>query len=346
MIEQIERMFCNKENYEFQIRLCVDEYFAEHTNDLNTLKNVLSDEKIKVFKVLMGINVFRTKIDKHLSELKSHYNNRLDTVGSQEHKAEYIYVENKKINELITSIYRIITSYGIQKISFKTAELELLDKIFGKPLLLENDISDGILNFFVDLAEKITNKTEEESNALINSFFFEESIPQILVENMLISISKINKIHLQVLRNNKNLLDDFYIIRRNGFLTELVKEVPEIKTENHSLTKKSTKEAKNQTEKNETTENRIWFKVGFLFANGEIDKLITKHAKGTMTNCTSIAKELGNINFRPYISESLYGKTTNDKNIFSSPDKVSFIQEYCESNDITVVESFKSRLKG
>lgn len=92
-------------------------------------------------------------------------------------------------------------------------------------------------------------------------------------------------------------------------------------------------------------QNRFWFKVGLSFANGEMDALILKYKNGTMTNYTAIAKELGNINFRPYISESMGGTKINDKNIFSNKGKIEFIENYCESNAITVVESFYKRKK-
>jgi hypothetical protein len=98
-------------------------------------------------------------------------------------------------------------------------------------------------------------------------------------------------------------------------------------------------------DKNIAIQNRIWFKVGLSFANGEMDTLIIKHTIGTMTNCTAIARELGNTNFRPYISESMGGTKINDKNIFSNKEKIEIIENYCESNTITVVESFYKRKK-
>ena len=104
-------------------------------------------------------------------------------------------------------------------------------------------------------------------------------------------------------------------------------------------------EPKSPIDATEIKQNRIWFKVGLLFANGEMDELKSKHTKGKVTNSTAIANELGNKNFRPYISESIYGTNQNDKNIFASNDKTTFITTYCENNGITVVDSFRSRIK-
>jgi hypothetical protein len=101
----------------------------------------------------------------------------------------------------------------------------------------------------------------------------------------------------------------------------------------------------NKTISDEIKQSRIWFKVGLLFANGEMDKLIDKHNKDNTPNFSAIAKELGDFNFRPYISESISGTNNNDKNIFSNLDKINFITAYCENNGIVIVDSFKMRKK-
>jgi hypothetical protein len=92
-------------------------------------------------------------------------------------------------------------------------------------------------------------------------------------------------------------------------------------------------------------ENTLWFKIGLLFANGEMDKLIAKYKDGSMSNSTKIAKELGNKNYRPYISESTFAQNKNNKNIFSNTAKIDFIEEYCKKHNITIVDSFKELKK-
>ena len=328
-IQQIGDRFLNKENYELQIRICIDKAIVEYADALNSLKNTLPDYKMKVLKVLMGVNEFQTKIDKLIDELKNHYDSRLDILGSSEHKAEYIYLENEKINALLTSIHKIIASYDINKISFK-ADVSAIGKITGKQLPIDNDVSNGILSSLVDFAEFFLNNTEAIPNAIFNSPIFEQSTDQILVENIVMCIKKINTVSLHILENNQNVFDNTYRINGNGFITKLYKVAPK---------------AKDITVDNDTKQKRIWFKVGLLFANGEMDRLIAKHKNGTMTNYTAIANELGDISFRPYISESIYGMNQNDKNIFASNEKTNFIKSYCESNGITVVDSFKNRIK-
>lgn len=79
-----------------------------------------------------------------------------------------------------------------------------------------------------------------------------------------------------------------------------------------------------------------WFKVGLLFATGEM-KVLLDDKNG---NATQVAKELGNSNYRPYISESVSGQNKNDKNIFSNIDKMQKIINHCEENDINICSDF------
>ncbi len=83
--------------------------------------------------------------------------------------------------------------------------------------------------------------------------------------------------------------------------------------------------------------NSIWFKVGLLFANGEMGKLQLKHDN----NATAIARELGNKNYRPYISETISNTNTTDKNIYANADKVLKIYNHCIENNISIIESFQ-----
>lgn len=83
--------------------------------------------------------------------------------------------------------------------------------------------------------------------------------------------------------------------------------------------------------------NTIWFKIGLLFANGEMDKLIDKHE----SNFRAIAREIGMPNSRPYISDSINGNKS--KNIFANKSKVLFITDYCEKNEIPIVNTFKTK---
>ena len=92
----------------------------------------------------------------------------------------------------------------------------------------------------------------------------------------------------------------------------------------------------------EKNKHKIWFKIGLLFATGEMDKLL-KQFNG---NSTQIAKYLGDLKgLRPYISESIGIITKkSNKNIFSSRKKMEEIILYCEASNIPVIQSFKDRI--
>lgn len=81
-----------------------------------------------------------------------------------------------------------------------------------------------------------------------------------------------------------------------------------------------------------------WFKIGLLFANGEMEDLLSKFN----SNGTQIAEYLGNKQgFRPYITESIgINKSTSEKSVFSNSGKMNKIILHCEQNNIPVVSSF------
>jgi hypothetical protein len=81
-----------------------------------------------------------------------------------------------------------------------------------------------------------------------------------------------------------------------------------------------------------------WFKIGLLFATGEMEDLLSKFN----FNGTQIAEYLGNKQgFRPYITESIgINKSTSEKSVFSNISKMNKIILHCEQNNIKVVSSF------
>jgi len=100
------------------------------------------------------------------------------------------------------------------------------------------------------------------------------------------------------------------------------------------------KKIKNISKAQPKVYERDWFKVGLLFANGEMDKLLEKYI-----SCRKIAKEIGLENSRPYISESIANVINRKQNIFASQKKVDSIIEYCIQNEIPIVKSFYERKK-
>jgi hypothetical protein len=85
-----------------------------------------------------------------------------------------------------------------------------------------------------------------------------------------------------------------------------------------------------------------WFKIGLLFANGEMEALLKKFNN----NGTKIAEKLGNESgLRPYITESIGIKQkTSVKSIFSNKDKMDKIITYCNEKNIDVIKSFIDKI--
>lgn len=92
-----------------------------------------------------------------------------------------------------------------------------------------------------------------------------------------------------------------------------------------------------QLGKTEDYKTKIWFKVGLLFANGEMDKLKTQFN----SNATQIAKHLNNTSYRPFISESISKTNESDKNIYANPNKLLKICNHCIENSIPMTDCFK-----
>lgn len=95
--------------------------------------------------------------------------------------------------------------------------------------------------------------------------------------------------------------------------------------------------------KDKSVEDKIWFKVGVLFATGEMDALINQHDR----NATQIAKHLKAPNYNKYILATMndYRDNNLDKNIYASPQKMQMIIEHCKGQNINVDPKFIARLK-
>jgi len=102
---------------------------------------------------------------------------------------------------------------------------------------------------------------------------------------------------------------------------------------------------------NEKYKTRLLFKVGLLFAKGEMNKYFTVNSEGAtvMNNnftAPKIAKELGNDNYNKYILASINNYTNKEngnKNIFNSPDMMTKIISHCKAENIPVDSYFLSR---
>lgn len=130
----------------------------------------------------------------------------------------------------------------------------------------------------------------------------------------------------------KNMQLDFYTYTAYNEKMNILKHIDNLI---------STKNSSNQKilgSEDYAYKNENWFKIGLLFATGEMDKL-RKDFDGVSTK---IAKHLGNEKgYRPYISESLGVKSTiSKKSVFSDRKKMEKIILHCEISNIPVIQHF------
>jgi hypothetical protein len=107
------------------------------------------------------------------------------------------------------------------------------------------------------------------------------------------------------------------------------------------------------TKTKKSYKEQILFKVGLLFATGEMNKYFTVNSnKETVMNINftapKIAKELKNDNYNKFILSTINNytreKANGNKNIFNSFDMMTKIISHCEAENIPVDPYFKSRL--
>lgn len=94
----------------------------------------------------------------------------------------------------------------------------------------------------------------------------------------------------------------------------------------------------------------IWFKVGLLFAKGELNQYSNSNKSGFKKGYSAlkVAKELGNKSYEKYILATINNypsdNVNGDKNIYNSKDKMDKIIVHCNENQVIVDDYFKSKL--
>jgi hypothetical protein len=84
---------------------------------------------------------------------------------------------------------------------------------------------------------------------------------------------------------------------------------------------------------------KLWFKVGVELANGNIEILYAK-----LKTYRKVAIELGDIQYRPYISDSCSNRKDSLKNIYLDKLKMQKIHAFCIKHNVGMCEAFLKRL--
>lgn len=98
-------------------------------------------------------------------------------------------------------------------------------------------------------------------------------------------------------------------------------------------------------DKNRTSKNFAWFKVGVQFAKGEMYDIIEQEFKIKGKSFREIAEDIEEPNYRQIISNSYLDNEKSDRNIFNSYKKIKSIYEYCITNNIKIDERFLKKIK-
>ena len=123
-------------------------------------------------------------------------------------------------------------------------------------------------------------------------------------------------------------------LKMKRFIDELLPMEIDIKSSNEKISFITVSEAK------QNFQNTTWFKVGLLFAKGEVQELYEKY-KSERGHFKKITLELGfKATDRPYFSETINNSTDGNKNIYSDLSKMKKIHYHCKKNEILICEDF------
>ncbi len=193
------------------------------------------------------------------------------------------------------------------------------------------------INEFIENAEKI--KMDEATNVFNKKFN-----PSKNYENEYI---KLKYGHYEN-KNYSNYLTFFEsttsFIQAKYFLYKDLLENEIKNIENESKAEQEINNSETSISNKTKMEERIWFKVGILFAKGTPQKLYSKY-KNEKSHFKKITLELGfKETDRPYFSQTINNSTkltsNDDKNIYKKYDKMEQIYNYCTSNKINICPQF------
>ncbi|OWW24062.1 hypothetical protein B4Q04_18335 [Zobellia sp. OII3] len=145
-----------------------------------------------------------------------------------------------------------------------------------------------------------------------------------------------------VSENGLELTDAMFVeieLKRVQNITDGLNDLTDFARRNYILF--LNKKLNSSVNKAKDEKDEYWFIIGVKFATGEINQLLQDNEG----NASKTAKELGNANYRPYISE-----TTSDtnkissKNIYNSRNKMTKIIEHCKNKNLEVTSDFVNRL--
>lgn len=185
---------------------------------------------------------------------------------------------------------------------------------------------------------RLLAKLKECHLELLNHFNFQTDSYTISNLDKTNSEPKLSEILLNVLDFLENLIKDLQLKYKFYY------DESYFQTDFDLFLKKELEEfnSPKETTQSEDKKDYLWFKVGLVFATGEVFQLYEEEG-GNFTNLAKRISKSKYKSYRPYISESWNNSTPSDKNIFSNSKKIDAIIKFCHKKGIKISDSFLSR---
>ena len=210
-------------------------------NDLQILKNIINEEKLKYNNTLSELNLFKAKYDSLICEMKKTESKneelkiKLNAANEkllaklkeiETYKDEILlHDKQKKMNEnSIIELRQFIKQISEEKKSIEEKKAKEISKIKNKSIIFK-DIKEGDRCIFVPHSENkyVCINLTKDLNQLNNRFYrcdiildfstFEEDKKQLIIENNLILIGMINELKEIIIKNGE---DNPYEINTNN----------------------------------------------------------------------------------------------------------------------------------
>lgn len=99
------------------------------------------------------------------------------------------------------------------------------------------------------------------------------------------------------------------------------------------------------SDKNNSTKDKAWFKIGLLLATGELKPLFEENNNNATQTALALVDKIGiKKTDRPYISDSIYDRGIS-KNIYKRLDWMKAIVNHCEKENLIITSEFKTKYK-
>ncbi|MDO6473601.1 hypothetical protein [Maribacter sp. 1_MG-2023] len=346
-------------NYKIVKGLFIIDEYMEHCDEINKICNTRVEQKYDDYNFYS--NYLSIKLPNDLVKIES------KEVSKEEIKyLKFVAIDNSLTDpNILDDFHRVqFNPITIDEISFyfSNSRYEWLIGLMEKNILFDNstkpiskirlekhlkEYGKGFRSGYFNYLEKVENENElfsKEKKIFINKIFSKvhdalnvSCLPLQLIGNTNNEYKKSYKIIEDELFEQGILDGEIYkawmiVAEYNPMFRKKWKKENAIQFPNQEIQYSGKETLKNQLDYN-------WFKVGLLFANGEMDKLIKKHE----SNFTQIAKEKFSHNpngYRPYISETFNNSTLSDKNIWKNKLRLTTIHQHCIQNGISMTNSF------